>query len=461
MLGPAFRLEKTPRQVSGGAPQLGSAVMPAWAPRSAGGGDGAFAGSPLQGLRVIELTTAWAGPMSGRVLAYLGAESIHVEAPNRVNSWRLNKDAPNPINFPDHEPGDRWYDRSFLFNSQNVNKLSCILNLKTEEGRATLRRLVALGDVLICNFRPGTLKKLGLHYENLKAIKPDIIVAELPAFGVNGPMSSYAALGPTMEMAAGMSAMIGYPGGQPEVTGPSYLDPIGGFNAAAAILTALIHRQKTGEGQYVEVPQVEAAMQLIGAQILKAAETGDDPAPNGNRVAFASPHDAFPTKGEDQWVAIAALDEEQWRRLCALMGRPQLADDPRFDVLPKRRDNEDELTRIIAAWTAGQDKHDLAERLQAEGIAAAAVQNPEDIANDPYLAFRGFFTELDHPDAGRHRHPSLPIHLSATPGSQRQAAPPFGFHNRYVLENILKLPPEEIAVIEASQAMTTEPMAGA
>jgi Predicted acyl-CoA transferases/carnitine dehydratase len=461
LLGPAFRLHGTPRRIASGAPALGSGTLPAWPKHEPAAGEKPVDGSPLGGLRVIELTTAWAGPMSGRVLAYLGAESIHVEAPNRVNSWRLNKDAPNPVNFPDRQPGARWYDRSFLFNSQNVNKLSCILNLKTEEGRATLRRLVAVSDVLICNFRPGTLKKLGLDYDSLKSIKPDIVVAELPAFGISGPMSGYAALGPTMEMAAGMSAMIGYPDGQPEVTGPSYLDPIGGFNAAAAILTALIHRQKTGEGQYVEVPQVEAAMHLIGPEILKAGETGDDPAPNGNRVNFASPHDAFPTKGEDEWIAIAALDEAQWKQLCAVMEQPQLADDTRFSTLARRRDNEDELTQIIAHWTIGQDKHLLAARLQAAGIAAAPVQNPKDVAEDTYLSHRGFFTELDHPDAGRHRHPGLPIHLSATPGSQRQAAPPFGWHNRYVLENILKMPPSVIAAIEASDAMATEPLEGA
>src|SRR5690606_27990469 len=135
---------------------------------------------PLEGLRVVEVTTAWAGPMAGRVLAFFGAESVHIEGPNRVNSWRLNKETPNPINFPDGEPGERPFDRSFLFNSQNVNKRSCILNLKMEEGRAILRKLAAQADVLICNFRPGTLAKLGLAYESLKEIKRDIIVAELP-----------------------------------------------------------------------------------------------------------------------------------------------------------------------------------------------------------------------------------------------------------------------------------------
>lgn len=460
VLGPAFRLGAAPRQLQGGAPALGEGAVPSW-PAPSLPDAGSVGGRPIEGLRVIELTTAWAGPMSGRVLAYLGAESIHVEAPNRVNSWRLNKDKPNPINFPDFQPGDRWYDRSFLFNSQNVNKLSCILNLKTEEGRATLRRLVAVADVVVCNFRPGTLKKLGLDYQSLTSIKPDIIVAELPAFGTFGPMSGYAALGPTMEMATGMSAMIGYPGGQPEVTGPSYLDPIGGFNAAAAILTALVYRQRTGQGQYVEVPQVEAAMQLIGAEILKAGETDADPEPNGNRVEFASPHDAFPARGEDQWIAIAALDEQQWRRLCEAMETPELAEDPRFSSLGRRRDNEGELTRIIASWTARHDKHELASRLQAQGVAAAPVQTPKDLAEDPYLAHRGFFTELEHPDAGRHRHPGLPIHLSLTPGAQLRSAPPFGGHNRHVLETILKLSPDEIAAIEASDAMATEPLEGA
>ncbi|AYG60961.1 CaiB/BaiF CoA transferase family protein [Rhizobium jaguaris] len=414
---------------------------------------------PLQGIRVIEITTAWAGPMAGRVLCYFGAESIHVESPNRVNSWRLNKEKPNPINFPDGEPGERFFDRSFLFNSQNVNKLSCILNLKTEEGRQTLRRLVAVADVLICNFRPGTLAKLGLDYDNLTKIKPDIIVAELPAFGRHGPMSGYAALGPTMEMATGMSAMMGYRNGQPENTGPSYLDPIGGFNAAAAILTALHYRQRTGEGQYIEVPQVEAAMQLIGAELLLATETGLDPVPDGNHVAHMAPHDAFPAIGEDQWVVIAAEDETQWRALCAVMERPDLAEDSRFATLAARRANEDLLTGIIADWTRGRSKHEVARRLQEAGVAAAPVATAADLAGSDYLAHRGFFTELNHPDAGRHPYPGLPIHLSRTPGTQRSAAPQFGGDNMRVLRDILTLSDEEIDQLQASAATATVPFA--
>lgn len=461
ILGPPFRMSETPRRVGSGAPALGEAndVFPVSV-----GDRGAARPTdrppqrrPLEGIRVIEITTAWAGPMAGRVLGYFGAESIHVESPNRVNSWRLNKEKPNPVNFPGALPGERPFDRSFLFNSQNVNKLSCILNLKTEEGRETLRRLVAVSDVLICNFRPGTLAKLGLDFDSLRKIKPDIIVAELPAFGQDGPMSGYAALGPTMEMATGMSAMMGYRGGQPENTGPSYLDPIGGFNAAAAIMTALHYRQRTGQGQYIEVPQVEAAMQLIGAELLQAIETGVDPVPNGNSVGTMAPHDAFPAFGGDQWVVIAAENETQWQILCRSIGRSELAEDPRFATLAARKHNQVALTAILSDWTRHRDKHEIAGLLQEAGVAAAPVATAADVANSEYLAYRGFFTELEHPDAGRHRHPGLPIHLSRTPGGQMSAAPQFGGHNMHVLQEILALLPEEIARITAS-AMATVPL---
>jgi crotonobetainyl-CoA:carnitine CoA-transferase CaiB-like acyl-CoA transferase len=460
ILGPPFRMGLTPRAIGRAAPKLGEANgafgkrTRRREPEAEARGD---AVAPLDGLRVIEITTAWAGPMTGRVLGFLGAESIHVESPNRVNSWRLNKEKPNPVNFPDRQPGNRPFDRSFLFNSQNVNKLSCVLNLKTQEGRDALCGLVAVADVLICNFRPGTLAKLGLDYPKLAAIKPDIIVAELPAFGSDGPLSSYAALGPTMEMATGMSAMTGYRNGQPENTGPSYLDPIGGFNAAAAILVALHYRQRTGRGQYIEVPQVEAAMQLIGPELLLAAETGADPALDGNRIAAAAPHDAFPALGEDQWVAITAEDDIQWQALCGAIGHPELADDPRFRSLADRKAHEDALSEILAGWTSTRDKHAIAASLQEAGVAAAAVADAADLANSSYLAERGFFTDLDHPDAGRHRYPGVPIHLSLTPGSQRSAAPRFGEHNMRVLADILHMPAERIAKV-AARAMATVPL---
>lgn len=462
-LGPPWRFSATPRPLLLAPPVPGATASPVKRTKIAPAKpqQAAMTGGPLAGLRVVEMTTAWAGPMAGRILAFFGAESITIESPNRVNTWRLNRDKPLPENFPGGVPGARHYDRSFLFNSQSINKRSCILDLKKPEARAILTSLLQDSDILISNFRPGTLEKLGIGYEQLKAVNPGIIVAELPAFGLSGPMARHAALGPTMEMAAGMSSLVGYPGGQPEVTGPSYLDPIGGFNTAAAILTALLHRQRTGEGQHIEVPQVEAAMQLIGPDILAACETGVDPERRGNRRADIVPHDAFPAAGTDEWIALEARTEAEWQALCAAIGHSELARDPRFCDLERRRANEDALNRILSDWTRERDKHAAAALLQAAGVPAAPVQTAREIASDAHLIHRRFFTTLDHPDAGRHPYPGLPLHLSRTPGRQHKAAPTFGGDNTYVLRDLLGMSKAEIAAAEASGALATVPVPGA
>ena len=412
---------------------------------------------PLVGVRVVELTTAWAGPLVGRILAFLGAEVIHVESPTRLNSWRAFMDVPNRVNYPEHDPGERPYDRSFLFNSQNINKLSLALDIKKPGAKTALLKLVGRCDVLTCNFRPGTLAKFGLGYESLAAKRPDIIVLEMPAFGLDGPMSNYAALGPTMEMATGMSSMIAYPGGMPTTTGPSYMDPVGGYHGAAAILTALLHRQVTGRGQHIELPQVEAAMQFIGEELIHAALTGGEVSPRGNRVSFAAPHDAFAAQGEDAWIAISVGTEAEFRALCGIIGQPTLAEDPRFATLADRLNHQDALREIITEWTQLHDKHYAAELLQAVGVPAAPVQNARDIANSAYLRERSFFTPLEHPEAGRHDYPTIPIHLSRTPGEQRRAAPGFGADNRAILGKIAGLSEAEIVALEESGAISTTP----
>lgn len=411
---------------------------------------------PLDGLRVVELTTAWAGPMAGRVLTWFGAESFHIESPTRTNTWRSNRDAPNPRNYPDGEPGERPWDRCFTFNSQNVNKRSLVVDLKAAEGMRAVRDLLRQADVFLCNFRPGLLQRLGLDHETLAADNPGIIVVEMPAYGLTGPESSYAALGPTMEMASGMSAMIAYPGGLPTVTGPSYMDPIGGFNAAAAVLTALHHRDRTGKGQHIEIAQVEAAMQFVGPVLM----AGEDIEPDGNHVPHMAPHNAYPAAGEDSFVAIAAVDDAAWRALAAEMGRPALGEDPRFATLQARKANEAALDAEVVDWTRDKDKHALAERLQRAGVAASAVETAADLAASPYLEARGFFTELDHREAGRHRHPGLPFHSENAAGSARTAAPPYGEGNAYALREVLGLPEEEVAALLAGGAFADVPAKG-
>lgn len=410
---------------------------------------------PLEGLRVIELTTAWAGPMAGRILAWLGADVTHVESPTRTNSWRQNKGVPSPVNYPDLDPGARKYDRTFLFNSQNLNKRSLVVDLKTAEGLAAMRRLICASDVLLCNFRGGMLKRLGLDYDTISRENPRLIVVEMPAYGLAGPHSGYAALGPTMEMAAGMSAMIAYAGGKPTVTGPSYMDPIGGFNAAAAVLTALASRQATGLGQHVEVPQVEAAMQLIGPELLAAAEQGGEPAPNGNRIPYACPHDCYPAAGEDEWIAIAVETDAQWQRLVQQMQRDDLARDSSLNQLEGRLAAADRIDAAIAEWTRGQDKHDLAERLQAQEIPAAPVCTPRDLAASPYLAARGFFSIVAHPLAGTHPHPGLPFHMGPAPADR--PAPCFGADNAHLLGQVLGMEAAEIGRLEAARVIADSP----
>lgn len=412
---------------------------------------------PLAGLRVVDMTTAWAGPMAGRILAFLGAEVIHVESAGKLDTWRQYKQVYSPYRYPVDGAGERPWNRVAQFNSQNVNKLSLTLDLKLPGGTETMLKLLARSDVLLANFTPGTLARLGLGYDALKAIRPDIIVVEMPAFGLSGPMAHGPAIGPTMEMAAGMASMIGYPGGPPTTTGPTYPDPMGGFHGAAAVLTALLHRKRHGGGQHVEVPQVEAAMHYIGEHILHAIATGESPEPIGSRAPWAAPHGIFPAAGDEQWVAIAIHDDPAFHTLCAVMDRPDLARDPRFATLFGRLRHQDALEAVIGAWTGERDKHAIAELLQSRGIPAAPVNDAAEAAASPYLRHRGHFTALTHPEIGVIPHEGLPFRLSDTPGGQHRASPCLGQDTVTILRDIVGLSATEIAELARAGTISAEP----
>ena len=411
--------------------------------------------APLTGVRVVELTTAWAGPMAGRILAHLGADVVHVEHATRTDLWRQHGQAIRPRLYPDGDPGARPYNRNALFNSQNIGKRSLSLDIKAPRGLALMRDLLARMDVLLCNFAPGALDRAGLGFAGLQAANEQLVVVEMPAYGNEGPSSRAGAVGMTMEMASGMAGLTGYADGPPACTGPHFMDPIGGYNAAAAILTALVKRRATGRGQRVEVPQVEAAMQFIGAELLGAAETGCIPARNGNRVAWAAPHDAYQAAGHDQWVAVAVLDDAAWARLCTLVGDPALFDEA-LRRLPGRLAAADQVDAALSRWTARHDKAEAARLLQAAGVAAAPVNDGGDVLGSEFLRAQDFFTELTHPEAGTHAYPSVPIHLGRM-NPTCCAAPALGQHTDEVLAETLGLSPLELRRLQMDGITGNEP----
>ncbi len=232
---------------------------------------------------MLDLTTAWSGPMATRILATLGAEVLKVEGPGRIDDWRGPTTAGLMSRYPNRDPGDRPYDRCYQFNTQNHDKHGLAIDLKADNGRELAIELASRSDVVIANFSAGTLDRMGLGWEAMRRLNPRIIVVEMPAYGSDGPFGDYVALGPSMELMCGMACSIGYGDGQPVTTGPAYLDPLGGFNSAAAVITALHARERTGRGQHLEIAQREAAMHWIGEEIVYAVATGEDRPPHGNR----------------------------------------------------------------------------------------------------------------------------------------------------------------------------------
>ena len=413
---------------------------------------------PLQGLRVLDFTQAWAGPMSARALAFLGAEVIKIENGARLDSWRGPAVGVNdPASYPDRTGGDRPFDRNALFNTQNHDKKSISLDLKSPLGQDIARRLAAKCDVVLANFSPHALTKLGLGYETLSRDNPKLVMVEMPAFGNDGPWSSHVGMGKTMEAAAGMASLIGYGDGEPVLTGPAYLDPIGGLHGAAAVLTALVERNRTGLGQYVEVAQVEAAMHWIGEYILQTGRTGDVFRADGNRRPDMAPHDAFPCDGDDQWMVIACPEDETWRRLVAATGASDLADE-RFSTLSGRLAHAEQVKASLSAWTRGRNKHEATDLLQAAGVPAAPVNSGADVWRDPFLRSRGFVHELTHPAAGAAEYPGLAYRLSLTPGAIRSPAPCFAEHTHDVLEGLLGLSRPDIDALVAAGAVLLQPV---
>lgn len=436
VLGPLFRMMGTPRVLSRLEPRLGSFSIdqidkldkrPAQA-------NAAQAAPPLSGLRVVEFTTAWAGPFAGRVLSLLGAEVIKVESLDAIDMWRGSMKGSLLFRYPDCEPGAKPYNRSSWFNSQNQSKLSIEVDLKSESGLKQIRQLLATADIVVSNYAGGVLQRLGLGYEELRKLRDDLIFIEMPAFGSGGTLAKAPGVGPTMEALSGINAQMGYGDGKPQRTGPAFVDPIGGWCGAMAALVALNARANGKGGQAIEIAQREGLLHWIGEYFLLADEAAGMPPADGNRVPYAAPHEAFRTAGEDEWIAIAVETDEQWLHLCQVLDRPDLSVDPRFATLIDRQRHAGELAQQINESTVQSDRSDLAMRLQACGVMAAPICSAEDIHSDKQLASAGFFLELEHPEAGLHRYHGMPLRFSRIELDLPRPAPCLGQDTDSVLE---------------------------
>jgi benzylsuccinate CoA-transferase BbsF subunit len=387
-------------------------------------------------VRVADFTWVWAGPTCTLQLAHMGAEVIRMESMRRVCTLRM---------LPPWLGGQPGLNRSGYFNQYNQGKRSIQLDHSTPEGREIAMKIVAMSDIAAENFAGGVSTRLGLGYEYLRKVKEDIVMISMAGYGQTGPDSSFVSYGPAQVPLSGMSTLTGYAGWAPMHVGLSYGDPNAGLHAAFAVLSALLYRERTGKGQYIDMSQWESTMAVLGEGIMDYTMNATQPRRNGNRVEHMAPHGVFRCEGEDRWVTIACGSDEEWRSLCEVLGQPALAEDARFRSLANRKANEDELDAIVEEWTLTQEPFAVANRLQAVGVAAFPPLVNREIAEDPHLNARRFFVEKEHPEVGVRKHAGIPWRMSGTPCEVWRAAPVMGQDNAYVFGELLGMSSQQIA----------------
>ena len=381
----------------------------------------------LHNLRILDFSWVLAGPYATRILADFGAEVIKIQ----------------PL-LP--EAGDK-FSRGY-YNTWNRNKLGITLNLNRPDGVALAKRLVAISDAVVENFTPRVMANLGLDYDSLKKVKPDIIMLSLSTMGNTGPWRDYVGFGPTIQAFSSITYLTSFPGKPPSGLGTSYADHIAGLLACLSLLGALEYRRRTGEGQYIDVSQVEAMASLLGDAILEYVVSGKDVEPVGNSSTGAAPHGVYRCQGDDRWCAIAVFTDEEWQGFKRALGNPPWAEAQRFSTLSSRLKNNAELNRLVEGWTKKHTAEEVMALLQEQGVVAGVVQNASDLAKDPQLKERGFFIELDHPELGKTISDAVPIRLSDIPAKYRRAAPVLGQDNDYVYGELLGLSRDELAKLK-------------
>ena len=389
----------------------------------------------LAGVRVADFTASWAGPHCVSLLAFMGAEVIKIESRSKLDLARY---------YPPFKDGIESPDRAMWFAQMHRNSLSVTLNLREPKAIEIAKRIVAISDIAAENFRAGVADRLGLGYDDLIKVNPQVIMAALSGFGAFGPRSRWVTYGMHVSNLSGLMTSVGYDGTEPVQDWVEMPDPSGGVAGASAILAALHYRLKTGKGQYIDLSEEETAIGFQPQKLMDYAMNGKEAEQMGNRHPAMAPHGVYRCAGEDEWVSIAVGGEEEWERLCSAIGREELARDPMFATVSARKENEDTLDEAVERWTRNRSKTEVMKTLQESGVGAVATFTNADLHHDEHLAGRGFFTWNEHPVQGLAKMPAQPWRMSGTPLSMTRPGPKIGEHNGYVLEELLGLSRGEV-----------------
>jgi benzylsuccinate CoA-transferase BbsF subunit len=399
----------------------------------------------FEGVRVLELGAGAAGPVATRYFADHGATVVKVESAKRPDFMRL-------VQWRKDDP--RGLDAQPLYVLTNPNKRNVSIDLSRPEGVALALRLVDWADVVAENFSPRAMAKWGLDWASLSRRKPGLVMVSSCLFGQTGPQRDYPGFGGQGAAIAGFNHLTGWP--DRAAVGPhgTITDSLSPRFVACLVTAALLHRERTGEGQYLDVSQIETGVYSLSEVIVRRSARGEVMGRQGNRCEYAAPHGIYPCRGEDAWIAIAVFSDVEWRLLRRLMGNPPFGQDPRFAAAAGRLEHADELDEAVARWTRGHDARELMERLQQAGIEAGVVQDVEELNRDPQLAHRGHFQELPHARLGPVRFENQAIRLAASPPEIRTPAPNLGEHNREVLGGMLGLSEAELARLAAAGVLS-------
>ncbi len=392
---------------------------------------------PLEGIRIADFTWWIAGTMCTRLLAAFGAEVIKVESTTQRDQIR---------DIPGTRPGTSGVNASQAFNGINAGKYGITLNPKHPKGLEVAKRLVSISDIVADNMTWGAMARLGLGYDDLIKIKPDLIVLSMPVMGPGGPYTHFTANGEQIAAAAAMHHLTGYPDSIGMAPGPVWPDwSANPYHAATAVMAVLHYRKRTGKGQNIVMSQYESVVNVTALATMDYSVNGRIQARMANRSPYGAPHGIYRCAGDDRWCAIAVFSDEEWQGLCRAMGHPEWSRESRFATALGRSEHVDDLDRLIEEWTSGRTADVVMTELQSQGVAAGIVQNGRDLLeNDPQMKERGHYVYLDHAEIGTQALDNYPFRLSATPGRLSGPAPLMGEHNDHVLTNILGMSEDEV-----------------